>query len=247
MNFHTISAPAHSNIEPDLSARFFKQLGGSDFTFQTFCDNKTNPDRTLVRVIPSVNVDLLNQLHAQGAGVYITVNETDGKGRRTTESIVRVRAVWQEDDDGYAGEFPLAPSMVIELSPGHFHRYWIVVGRLASRRKWQGRLRQCHEAHGRELRLRQECQGPAAGAARSRLSEPQERCAASGADRRPQRQALHQSGNLRSVSASGGEEREGSGAVHRRRAARQTPIASAMRSSISIMITAIRGCASAWL
>jgi hypothetical protein len=128
MNFHSqaISATAHTNIERDLSARYFKQLGGSDFTFQTFCDNKSSPDRTLARVSPSVNVDLLNQLHAQGAGVYITVNETDGKGRRTTESIVRVRAVWQEDDDGYAGEFPLTPSMVIESSPGHFHRYWIV-------------------------------------------------------------------------------------------------------------------------
>jgi hypothetical protein len=126
MNVHTISAPAQTNIEPNLTTRYFKQLGGNDFTFQTFCDNKINPDRTLTRVIPSVNVDLLNQLHAQGAGIYITVNETDGKGRRTSESIVRIRAVWQEDDDGYAGEFPLTPSMVIESSPGHYHRYWIV-------------------------------------------------------------------------------------------------------------------------
>ena len=58
MNIQTISAPAHSNIEPDLSKRFFKQLGGSDFTFQTFCDNKANPDRTLARVIPGINSDL---------------------------------------------------------------------------------------------------------------------------------------------------------------------------------------------
>ena len=68
----------------------------------------------------------MKYLHARGAGVYITVNETDGKGRRTTESIVRIRAVWQEDDDGFAGEFPLKRSMVVESSPGHFHRYWLV-------------------------------------------------------------------------------------------------------------------------
>jgi len=65
------------------------------------------------------------QLYQQGAGVYVTVNQTDMTGRKS-EKIVRVRAVWQEDDDGYNGPLPLDPSMVVESSPGKFHRYWLV-------------------------------------------------------------------------------------------------------------------------
>jgi hypothetical protein len=32
----------------------------------------------------------------------------------------------KEDDHGHGGPFPLDPSLVVESSPGHFHRYWIV-------------------------------------------------------------------------------------------------------------------------
>src|SRR5262249_2959124 len=57
--------------------------------------------------------------------VYVTVNETDLTGRRS-ENIKRIRAIWQEDDDGHGGPYPLIPSLVVESSPGKFHRYWLV-------------------------------------------------------------------------------------------------------------------------
>ena len=57
--------------------------------------------------------------------MWVTINDTDGNGRKAS-AVTRVRAVWQEDDDGYEGEFPLDPSLVVETSPGHFHRYWLV-------------------------------------------------------------------------------------------------------------------------
>ena len=41
---------------------------------------------------------------------------TDGRGRKS-ENIIRVRAVFQEDDDGFDGAFPLDPSIVVETSP----------------------------------------------------------------------------------------------------------------------------------
>ena len=63
--------------------------------------------------------------HDRGAAVFVAVNETDGNGR-CKENIKRVRAVFQEDDSGYRGSFPLEPSMVVESSPGRFHRYWLV-------------------------------------------------------------------------------------------------------------------------
>ena len=63
--------------------------------------------------------------HDRGAAVFVAVNETDGSGR-CKENIRRVRAVFQEDDNGYRGSFPLGPSIVVESSPGRFHRYWLV-------------------------------------------------------------------------------------------------------------------------
>ena len=45
-------------------------------------------------------------MNEQGAGVFVTINETDGKGRKS-ENIKRIRAVWQEDDDAFEGAFPL--------------------------------------------------------------------------------------------------------------------------------------------
>jgi hypothetical protein len=104
---------------------FFNLLdpGAKDFTFQTFQDKKPVTRPELAKVIEDKK--LLLQLHAHGAGIYITVNETDGKGR-CSDNIIRVRAIWQEDDNSHDGPFPLAPSMVVETSQGHFHRYWLI-------------------------------------------------------------------------------------------------------------------------
>jgi hypothetical protein len=99
------------------------QLTG--ITFQTFDDDKTRKNPALAKVIQLRDFKELLQLNAQGAGVFITVNATDEKGRKK-ENITHVRAVFQEDDNGFNGPFPLEPSMVIESSPGHFHRYWLV-------------------------------------------------------------------------------------------------------------------------
>src|SRR5262249_32348885 len=44
---------------------------------------------------------------------------------RKSENIKRVRAVFQEDDEGHSGLFPLEPSIVVESSPRRFHRYWL--------------------------------------------------------------------------------------------------------------------------
>ena len=60
----------------------------------------------------------------------MTVNETDGRGRKA-KNIKRVRAVFV-DLDGSPLEPVLAwerkPHDVVESSPGTFHVYWIVTG-----------------------------------------------------------------------------------------------------------------------
>jgi len=111
-----------------MARRFLQLVDANDtFTSQTFHDRPKGAaeDRALARVIPGpAGRELLN-LRDRGAGVYFTVNRTDGAGRKG-QNITNIRAVWQEDDDGAAVNFPIEPSLVVESSPGRFHRYWLL-------------------------------------------------------------------------------------------------------------------------
>jgi hypothetical protein len=101
------------------------------FTFQTFADIEAEDGRRLVRVLHgSLNqhFDTLSALNTAGAGVYVTVNQTDGKGRKA-ENVTQVRAQFVDLDGAPLApvlEWSLKPRVVIETSPGRFHAYWLV-------------------------------------------------------------------------------------------------------------------------
>jgi len=100
------------------------------FTFQTFDDDKARKSPRLIKLLHGPlesQLDELLALNRQGAGVFVTVNETDGCARRA-EDIIRIRAIWQDDDEGYDGAFPLRPSLVVSTSPGKFQRLWLAAG-----------------------------------------------------------------------------------------------------------------------
>jgi putative DNA primase/helicase len=108
--------------------------GAPGFTYQTFddvkVDGKARKDPSLTRVFHGSLDDRWNELvdlNRRGAGVFITVNETDGRGREA-KNVVRVRAVWQDDDAGHGWTVPLKPSIVVSTSPGKAHRYLLVDG-----------------------------------------------------------------------------------------------------------------------
>ena len=114
----------------EAAAGFLRMLDphSKSFCFQTFDDVKGSKNGHLAKALHLDATNLSNELlalHAAGAGCYVTINETDGKGRKA-ENITRIRGIWQEDDEGFEGEFPLEPSEVVETSEGHFHRYWLV-------------------------------------------------------------------------------------------------------------------------
>src|SRR5262249_45283689 len=115
-------------IEREEIRRFLRVLdpAAKGFTFQTFDDDRSNGHDLNASLARSTSdrAEVL-RLYGFGAGVYVTVNETELAGRKR-ENIKRIRAVWQEDDEGHGGLFPLESSAVIESSPGHFHRYWFV-------------------------------------------------------------------------------------------------------------------------
>jgi RecA-family ATPase len=100
------------------------------WTFQSFDDNKDRKDTHLVRVLHGSldeHAQTLMELNAQGAGIFVTVNKTNLRGRKT-ENIVKVRAVFSDLDGS-----PLAPVLangpaphiIVESSPDRWHPYWL--------------------------------------------------------------------------------------------------------------------------
>lgn len=78
----------------------------------------------------SIPVKIINDLEARNsyrACVSLTINETNGKGRKTSD-VTKVRSVWA-DFDGVKlpSNWEHKPSMIVETSPGRFHAYWFTV------------------------------------------------------------------------------------------------------------------------
>jgi hypothetical protein len=119
------AAPARDR---EQTRRFLRLLDPTAraFTFQTFDDDRSNGHaRNEALTLATSDREQVLQIYAHGGGVFVTTNETDLAGRKSG-NIIRVRAIWQEDDGGHGGPFPLDPSLVVESSPGHFHRYWLI-------------------------------------------------------------------------------------------------------------------------
>jgi len=117
---------------PDLHAaeRFFTLMAeGEPVTFQTFDDRGKN--RSLAKILHGDIGQLSSKLvglNIPGAGVFWTVNFTDGKGRQA-ENITGVRSLFV-DLDGAPLEPVLScgiePHVVVESSLGRWHAYWAV-------------------------------------------------------------------------------------------------------------------------
>jgi hypothetical protein len=91
------STRAASIDDGDLegSRQFLKWLGAKNCTFQTYDDNAERKDKRLARIFHGTldqHAAELMDLNCRGAGVFVALNETDGKDR-TRENIKRVRAV----------------------------------------------------------------------------------------------------------------------------------------------------------
>lgn len=105
--------------------------GVSRFTFQTFDDNEDRKSRDLARIMHGTLDecwDTLVALNERGAGIFVMVQEGDGKGR-TNANVTGIRAVFL-DLDGTPmprrSTLPLRPHVGVASSPGRFHLYWRV-------------------------------------------------------------------------------------------------------------------------
>lgn len=134
-----------ADIDVEEARRHFEALDpeGGQFVFQTFWDDKEakaaaaeaakargekfiDPLAKVIYGSLAQKLNELNRLADQGAGIFVTINETNGG--RGKEDVTRIRAVWQDDDSGWDSAFPIEPSMVIQSSPGKFQRYWFCDG-----------------------------------------------------------------------------------------------------------------------
>ena len=123
-----------TNLTPnrEMADQFLTAIDPSTkaFTFQTFDDNKDRQAKALTRVMNGTldqHWETLCKLSSDGAGVFVTINQTDLKGRKAS-NIIKIRALWV-DTDG-ADNSPiieyLQPHLVVESSPGNFHDYLLV-------------------------------------------------------------------------------------------------------------------------
>ena len=120
--------------DPDQADAFLLVLGGSAdevFTFQTFSERPdTKGHGAFTQVIHSTFaacVDRLISLNQQGASIYVTVNRTDGTGRKA-ENIIACRAAYIDHDEEKDGPLhePLRIPPSITVFSGHgWHHYWI--------------------------------------------------------------------------------------------------------------------------
>ena len=124
----------HPSLIPDLvmAEAFLNALDPKGrFTFQTLDDNKERTDRSLSKVFHgtlSEHAEKLAALQQRGAGVFVMINEGDGKGR-AERNVTRVRAHFVDLDGAPIQpvlEAPVPPHIMVESSPGKWHAYWLV-------------------------------------------------------------------------------------------------------------------------
>src|SRR6516162_929924 len=125
---------ANTTIDIEDAHRFLDRLApNQQYTFQTFDDDKDRKNQSLVRILQGTLDDVLTDLtfiNAAGGGVYVCINATDFKGRRS-KNVRKVRANFA-DLDGAPVEPVLVADppahVIIETSPDRFSAFWFVEG-----------------------------------------------------------------------------------------------------------------------
>ncbi len=121
------------NPDFDLAQRFLNALDpNGKFTFQTFDDDQDRKDKSLTRQFNGTlreYFDQLSGLQEKGAGIFVTINQTDLKGRKA-ENVVAVRAIYVDLDGAPIEpvlEHNCEPHIIVESSEGRWHAYWRII------------------------------------------------------------------------------------------------------------------------
>jgi hypothetical protein len=127
MSAEQISVAQFPTIKREDAQRYLLALDDQveQFTFQVFDDHEKRKDKTLARVVHGTfgqRYTALVDYSRRGAGVFVTVNETNLLGR-TKECITAVRSYFA-DLDGAPLEniirLNLTPHIITQTSPGRY-------------------------------------------------------------------------------------------------------------------------------
>lgn len=120
-------------LVPDLGAAeaFLALLDptATTWTFQTFDDTKAKRDE-LARVLHGTLAgvaETLTRLNNLGCGIFVTVNRTDGNGRKA-ENVTAVRALFVDEDRPLYQDVALPPSIVVQADRGKHYYFKLVPG-----------------------------------------------------------------------------------------------------------------------
>jgi hypothetical protein len=111
----------------DMASHFLTLLAEDEaVTSQTF-DDTPEGRKHLAKILHGTleqHARTLSRLNEERAGVFVTINKTDGCGRMA-ENIIRVRAVFAGLDGTPLPEsWELEPHVITASSPGRYHAYW---------------------------------------------------------------------------------------------------------------------------
>ncbi len=113
-------------INPDAARQFLKALDprAKEFTFQSLAEGGSGSELNMVLHGSFEKLEgRLRDLNMKGAGIFVTINRTDLKGRKK-ENILEVRAVFFDQDSEQLGELAISPSILIKTKRG-FHGYYL--------------------------------------------------------------------------------------------------------------------------
>ncbi|OQX20052.1 MAG: hypothetical protein BWK76_02530 [Desulfobulbaceae bacterium A2] len=104
--------------------------GESPAVFQSYDDSQQKRKELVWQKCMAANnaLPILGQLNAQGAGCFVTINKS-GNGKRREQDIDEINALFVDhdvaDDRRCFDRYGLAPSIIVESSPGRHHCYWL--------------------------------------------------------------------------------------------------------------------------
>lgn len=107
---------------------FLKLLGEPPYLFLTLDDSKRKDESLTRQFYGSLDEHWgeLLALNNGGAGVFLTINMTNGNNRKA-ENITAVRALFIDCDNGLPDEFHLTPTVIVNSSkPNKGHAYWVL-------------------------------------------------------------------------------------------------------------------------
>jgi hypothetical protein len=115
------------DVDVCMAQRYLRALGALESaTYQTF-DDSPEKRRHLARILQgsfSDNVIELCDLNRDGAGVFVTVNQTDLKGR-SAANVTALRACFVDGDDvPFPTSWHTRPDFIVWRSKTRWHAYW---------------------------------------------------------------------------------------------------------------------------